>query len=192
MLHLRMSYERAVILGGWAVFVVYWIVSSRRVKKTAQRDPPWTRVLGGGAILLLVMLAQRSALAPFLLAPTLPGSPALRAIAVALGLSGMAFAMVARWHLGRNWSGEPSLKEGHELVTSGPYRIVRHPIYTGVIAAVLGSALATDRMWLFILPVTLAVALYRIPREERLLAQQFPEAHPAYRARTKALIPGLW
>jgi len=82
-----------------------------------------------------------------------------------------------------------SFKEGHELVTTGPYRFVRHPIYTGMLAAVLGSALVTGRIWLAIFVWMGIYCVYSAKTEERLMMQQFPEQYAKYKSRTKAFIP---
>ena len=94
--------------------------------------------------------------------------------------------------LGRNWSSVPQVKEQHELVVKGPYRIVRHPIYTGLILAAAGTALAQNRgSWLFMGVLILASYWLKIRVEERLMMETFPEEYPEYRRRVKALIPGI-
>jgi protein-S-isoprenylcysteine O-methyltransferase Ste14 len=119
-----------------------------------------------------------------------PSSGAASWIGLCLCAGGVAFAIWARRTLGTNWSGNPSIKEGHELVQSGPYRLARHPIYTGLIAAVLGTQLGGGRVReLVILLGSLAVVWVKIRVEERLMMRQFPAAYPRYRERTKALIP---
>ena len=85
-----------------------------------------------------------------------------------------------------------SLKEGHELVTTGPYRLVRHPIYTGILTAVLGSTLVAGGFWLVLFLVAASFFVYSAKTEERLMMQQFPETYPDYKKRTHALIPFVW
>jgi protein-S-isoprenylcysteine O-methyltransferase Ste14 len=104
-------------------------------------------------------------------------------------LLGLAFAVWARIHLGRNWGMPMTQKDQPELVTSGPYHLVRHPIYSGVLLGLLGTALATSLYFLIALGIVGAYFLYSASVEERLLAKTFPTAYPSYRAHTKMLIP---
>jgi protein-S-isoprenylcysteine O-methyltransferase Ste14 len=103
------------------------------------------------------------------------------------------FARLARVTLGRNWSAIPELKQGHELVTGGPYAIVRHPIYTGLLLMFAAVALlwATWAGLFLLLVVVLGIQL-KLSREETLLAGEFPDQWPAYRARTRRVLPLLW
>jgi protein-S-isoprenylcysteine O-methyltransferase Ste14 len=121
-----------------------------------------------------------------------PRSTATDALGIALCATGIGIAIWARWYLGRNWSVRPSLKEDHDLVTGGPYRFVRHPIYTGLILALLGTAIVTGLTSWIVLVLLTAVFVARIPVEERIMMKAFPDAYPAYRGRTHALIPAIW
>jgi protein-S-isoprenylcysteine O-methyltransferase Ste14 len=103
--------------------------------------------------------------------------------------AGLALAVWARVYLGRNWGMPMSEKEAPELVTSGPYRFVRHPIYSGLLLAMLGSALAATLFWLVPLAGLGGYFIYSARVEERLMTRSFPEAYPAYRARSKMLVP---
>lgn len=115
-------------------------------------------------------------------------------LGVALAYIGVLFAIWARIALGRNWSGTVvTIKKDHELVQSGPYVYVRHPIYSGFLAAALGTALTLGSVGVFIALVLILVAfLMRVRREEAMMTAQFPGEYPAYRTRTKALIPFVW
>jgi len=104
--------------------------------------------------------------------------------------TGVGFAIWARRTLGRNWSGGPQIKDGHELVTAGPYRLVRHPIYTGILLAILGTLIGSARVReLVILAVAVPGVCIKFSIEEKLMLRQFPQAYPEYKRRTKALIP---
>jgi protein-S-isoprenylcysteine O-methyltransferase Ste14 len=111
-------------------------------------------------------------------------------VGAALTAAGLLFTVWARVHLGTNWSGTVTLKRGHELITSGPYAFVRHPIYTGLLLAFLGSALARDE-WRGVLALALvALALWRkLRNEERWMREQFGDAYSAYSKRVAALVP---
>jgi len=111
-------------------------------------------------------------------------------VGVALNFAGLLFTVWARVHLGRNWSGAVTLKQDHELITSGPYRIVRHPIYTGLLLAFAGLAVARGE-WRSILGlVIMALSFWlKLRIEERLMVEQFGSAYETYRRRVNALIP---
>jgi protein-S-isoprenylcysteine O-methyltransferase Ste14 len=110
----------------------------------------------------------------------------------ALLAAGLGFAVWARVHLGRNWSGTVSVKEDHELIRSGPYAYVRHPIYTGILAAVLGTAIASGTVRALIGLVIIAAALVRKSHiEERFMRETFPGQYERYSAEVPALIPFL-
>ncbi|MDQ2785729.1 MAG: isoprenylcysteine carboxylmethyltransferase family protein [Chloroflexota bacterium] len=178
----------------WLVFLAYWAFSAIGVKRDIRRHA-WLSALAFRIVAALVVLLLLRASALRRLARALPrariipASPVIESIGVALCAVGIAFAIWARWHLGRNWSSVPTLKEGHELVTAGPYARVRHPIYTGMLTAALGTALTIGGAALIAFVACCVVFLWRVPVEERLMQQQFPDDYPAYRAQTKALIP---
>ena len=113
-------------------------------------------------------------------------------IGAALTVLGCLFAIWTRFTLGSNWSGRVTLKTDHSLVVRGPYSFVRHPIYTGILLAVLGTVVAVDQ-WKGLIPFFLVIAIFmlKINQEERLMMQTFPEDYGAYRKHVKALIPGL-
>jgi protein-S-isoprenylcysteine O-methyltransferase Ste14 len=110
-------------------------------------------------------------------------------IGVVLCALGIAFAIWARLHLGRNWGMPMSRKESPELVTTGPYALVRHPIYTGIVLAMLGSALAQSLFWLAPLALGGAYFTYSARSEERLMTEQFQDQYPPYKKRTKMFVP---
>jgi protein-S-isoprenylcysteine O-methyltransferase Ste14 len=116
-------------------------------------------------------------------------SPLLQVLGAVLFLCGIALAVWARICLGRNWGMPMTRKDEPELVTAGPYGLVRHPIYSGILLAVLGTALATDIYWLVAFAVLGVYFIYSARVEERLMTSAFPATYPSYRAKTKMLIP---
>lgn len=178
----------AVILGLWLTGVVYWIISARGNKPTAYRLNPTWRIL---ALLVLAGLfwairARPEFFSRRLYAPT----ETLRWTGALVCAAGVGLAIWARHTLGSNWSGSPTIKEGHELVETGPYRFVRHPIYTGILVAVIGTGIGSGQAkHLFILAVSAALLWVKLKVEESLMLRQFPQAYPDYMNRTKALIP---
>jgi protein-S-isoprenylcysteine O-methyltransferase Ste14 len=173
---------RTAIAVSWAVFWIYWLVSAVGVKRG---HGGWRRIPVNGitavAVFILVRVLRSGSLAVH--------NPVLGAIGAALFASGIALAVWARFHLGRNWGMPMTEKSEPELVTSGPYRFVRHPIYSGLLLALIGTALAIDLLGM-ILAVLIAGYFYYCARvEEKNLIRTFPTAYPAYRLGTKMLIP---
>jgi protein-S-isoprenylcysteine O-methyltransferase Ste14 len=102
---------------------------------------------------------------------------------------GLGFAIWARPHIGRNWGTPMSQKDEPELVTSGPYRLIRHPIYFGLLLAGVGTAVALRWMWLIALALVGMYFVYSATVEEHYLTEQFPDAYPTYKRATKMLVP---
>jgi protein-S-isoprenylcysteine O-methyltransferase Ste14 len=177
------------------LFVVYWAVAAASAKRNAG-GRPWRGGIGLRLVVMLLIVAvlRSPSLRPFLIETQVsvnhyhvPGW-----IGVALCVLGFGLAMSARWYLGRNWGMPMSRKEQPELVTSGPYAYIRHPIYTGLILAMLGSAIGINIIWAPVLVPIGAYFIYSARREESLMLQQFPEQYGAYMARTGMLVPRLF
>ncbi len=178
----------------WIAWAFYWWLTSVDVKAAARREPFLSRVAHLGPMLVgaALLWMPRTGVAA-LDARFLPATPWNFGAGAALTLAGLAFAVWARRHIGRNWSAIVTLKQDHELVTSGPYALVRHPIYTGLLAAYLGAAIALGQ-WRGLLGVAIVyLALLRKYRlEERWMRERFGLAYDAYRARVRALVPFLF
>ncbi len=166
----------------WIVFWIYWLVSAFGAKRGrgARRRVPLNG-LSALSVIVLVRVFRGGSLAVH--------SPVLGVIGAVVFAAGIALAVWARLHLGRNWGMPMSRKDEPELVTSGPYRLVRHPIYTGLLAGLLGTALVTNLVGLIIVAILGGYFYYCASVEEKHLTATFPTAYPAYRARTKMLIP---
>jgi protein-S-isoprenylcysteine O-methyltransferase Ste14 len=173
---------RTVIAIAWIIFWVYWFASAFGVK---EGRGSWRRVPLNGvsalAVVLLLRVFRGGSLAIH--------SPVLAAIGAVVFACGIALAIWARVHLGKNWGLPMTQKAEPDLVTSGPYRFVRHPIYSGLLAGLLGTALVTNLIGLIIAAVMGGYFYYCAAVEERNLIATFPTAYPAYRAHTKMLIP---
>jgi protein-S-isoprenylcysteine O-methyltransferase Ste14 len=173
---------KTAIAVAWIVFWVYWLASAFGVKEgraSARRLP--LNGLSALAVILLLRVFRGGSLAV--------DSPLLGAIGAAVFASGIALAVWARIHLGRNWGMPMTQKAEPELVTSGPYRFVRHPIYSGLLVGLLGTALATNLIGLVIVVILGGYFYYSASVEEKNLIATFPTAYPAYRNSTKMLIP---
>jgi len=122
----------------------------------------------------------------------LPPSSDLALAGFAITSLGCAFAVWARLTLGGNWSGQVTVKANHELVTKGPYALARHPIYTGLVLASIGTTIAEGEMRCVLGIILIVLAfMIKMSQEEKLMTQTFPEEYPRYRQRVKALFPGL-
>ena len=173
----------------WFLFILYWLISAIGVKKNIHTKE-WRRSASIRVILIVVIIIilQLSSFWKF----EYQFSYGIQIVGVILCIFGLIFAVWARLNLGRNWSGTPSIKEEHELVTSGPYRFVRHPIYTGMLFALFGSAFAGGIIFFVIFIVFSINFLYRIPVEEKYMMQLFPNEYSDYKKQTKILIPFIW
>jgi protein-S-isoprenylcysteine O-methyltransferase Ste14 len=187
------AFPRGIIPALWIVWLVYWIVAARDLKPTLWREPPRSRALSSlPLILVAILLGAPNSLPPVMLKRFLPPNPMLPTLGTVLVAAGLGFAIWARAHLGRNWSARVTLKEDHSLIRTGPYGRVRHPIYTGMLLALAGTAIAIGE-WRGLVAVALAVpAFVRKSRvEEDRMGQTFPE-YEQYRRETAALIPFVY
>ena len=119
-----------------------------------------------------------------------PQNLAYYGIGAVLTIIGLAFAIWARYHIGRNWSGVITVKEDHALIRTGPYAIVRHPIYSGLLLAIIGSALARGNIAAMLaIAFMLYAVLRRVSIEERWMGETFGQAYADYKTKTPALVP---
>ena len=175
----------------WLSWAAYWWLSSRNVKSALRHESLASRLSHiGPLVLAALLLSVPSVPVPVLGERFLPLATWAFGVAATLTAAGLLFSVWARRYIGTNWSATVTIKEGHELITRGPYALVRHPIYTGLLLAFAGSAMAIGE-WRGVLAVALAsLALWRKLRlEERWMHQQFGEVYRAYCRRVPALIP---
>jgi protein-S-isoprenylcysteine O-methyltransferase Ste14 len=174
-----------VILAVWVAFWIYWLTASIGVKSG---QTSWTRFAGVRvAFILIVLLLVR--LRVFKGHSGTNHNAALEGIGLAVFLLGLALAVWARVYLGRNWGMPMSQKDDPELVTTGPYSRVRHPIYSGIIIGMIGTTIAISLYWLVAVVLLGGYFLYSAVVEERLMARLFPDSYPQYKESTKMLIP---
>lgn len=169
---------------GWAAFWLYWFGAAFSMKRGRV---PWSRELGIRAVIVVVVIVLvRSG---FLRDRDLNTDPWRGGLGVLLSALGLGFAIWARVHIGRNWGTPMTQKNDPELVTSGPYRLVRHPIYSGILVAVVGTAVALSWVWLTAVVLAGIYFIYSATVEERYMTKQFPDAYPLYKRSTKMFVP---
>ena len=175
----------------WLVFVAIWAIAAVSTKRTVYRETRAQRLRYWVLLVIAYFLLVYGRRLPFPLnLPIVPHVAPTAWAAAVLCFIGLAFALWARVALGRNWSGVVTLKEGHELVERGPYRFVRHPIYTGILTMFFATALALGHLGGFAgTLLTVASFWIKLRDEEQLMLQQFPERYAAYRPRAKRIIP---
>ena len=175
----------------WLAWLAYWVVAARHVKATSRREGFATFLLNRafvvvGALLLVVgpqplhWLNERF----------VPLTMAAYWLGLFVVAAGLAFAVSARIYLGRNWSATVTIKQDHELVRTGPYAVVRHPIYTGILLALLGTAIVIGEWRGLVALASITIGfLFKIRTEERFMGEIFGERYARYRAEVPALIP---
>ena len=180
-----------IIRGCWFVFAAIWVIGALSTKRTVYQETHARRLRYWLLLVIayFLLLYGRRLAYPLNLGIVPHVAPTAWAAAV-LCVIGLAFAFWARVTLGRNWSGVVTLKEGHELVEGGPYRFVRHPIYTGILTMFFATALALGHLAGFAAALLVLASFWiKLRDEEQLMLQQFPERYAAYRRRAKRIIP---
>lgn len=172
---------------GWAVFWAYWLIAAFSMKRGHMQ---WRRDarIRLFILVLVIVLVRAGAFHGH----GVHTDPWREAVGLALFAAGLAFAIWARVNIGRNWGGPMTRKDEPELVTSGPYRLVRHPIYSGILTAGIGTALGLSWWWLVVVGLAGIYFVYSATVEERYLTEQFPDTYPAYKRTSKMLIPFIY
>src|SRR5690348_9759397 len=176
-----------VFAAGWAAFWLYWLVAAFSTKRGRR---PWSRELRIRAVIFVVviLLIRLGAFRGH----GLNTDPWRAGIGLVLFALGLGFAIWARLHIGRNWGMPMTQKDEPELVTSGPYHLVRHPIYSGILVAGVGTAVALGWVWLIAVGLAGIYFVYSATVEERYLAGRFPSTYLPYKRSTKMLVPFLF
>lgn len=177
----------------WLCWALYWYASSfsasapKRVQKARARLFYLLEMACAAALLTFPALG-----AGWLGAQIVPRTEALFVIGALLLAAGLSFSVWARLHLGQHWSGHVTLKAGHKLIRTGPYAIVRHPIYTGILLAIVGTAIAIDQgRGVLALVIAVEANVRKLRLEERWLTEEFGSEYEQYRREVKGLIPGV-
>ncbi len=178
----------------WLVFTIVWLLAAFASKRSTQRQTYVSRIVQGSLILVSMLFIfnfwnvfnMRS----WFTARIIPATPFWALLGAGLAVAGVLLCFWARAILGRNWSGTVTIKQNHELILRGPYALVRHPIYTGLLVGMLGTAIVFGYARCFIGVLLCGFALwFKSQIEERFMVQQFGDQYTHYRQRVRALVP---
>ena len=182
---------KIIISSCWGVFVVVWVLAALFTKRTVYHERGARRLRYIIPIVFgwfLVFRGYRLG-SPFNI-QIIPETEAILVAAALLCLCGLGFCLWARAVLGRNWSGTVTLKENHELIVRGPYQLVRHPIYTGLLAMLVATAIEQGHIaGMLGLIFVFASFWIKLNNEEEVMRKQFPDQYAAYAERVKRIIP---
>ena len=175
----------------WIAFYVYWIISAWKTRSPVKRKQSRLSFFMYGIVWIAIWVFLLNWLSPDLLSERIvPQGIGYTIAGLLLTLAGIAFAVWARVHLGKNWSGMPTIRQDHTITRTGPYRFVRHPIYSGILLGLLGTAIGIGYFIVFccvLLILILFVIKFRM--EEKFLEEEFGEEYTRYMKEVKALIP---
>ena len=179
-----------LIVALWIIWFAFWRLSALERTKVTERESAWSRASYVLPLLLVIVLMIGPEWPPWLNYRLIRGGWIRYSIGVVMVTAGLAFTVWARRVLGRNWSGRIAIKSGQQLVRAGPYRYIRHPIYTGGLLAILGSAAASGRVSGFLaFCLACAALLHKIRIEERWLTREFGDQYREYRGVSWMLVP---
>ncbi len=177
----------------WIAFYAYWLISAWKTCSPVKRKQSRLSYFLYGIVWVTLCLVLVNWFSPDIMGDRIiPEGIGFTIAGLLITVAGLAFAIWARVHLGKNWSGMPAIREEHTITRTGPYRFVRHPIYSGLILALTGTAIGTGYFWIFccvLLIFGLFVIKFRL--EEKFLLDEFGEEYARYKREVKALIPWL-
>lgn len=189
-----MSVLQNAIIACWVVFLAFWAVTAFTTKRTVQTQGPAAQLVHSIPVFAgCWLLLKGSSYGHPLGDRVLPHNALVVGVGLAVTLLGLSLALWARATLGRNWSGRVTFKEDHELIRHGPYRYVRHPIYSAILMMLLGSAIAIGTLAAFVgLPLVVLGIWLKLSQEEALLTEHFQAEYVSYKSKVSALIPRLF
>ncbi|MGA7160837.1 MAG: isoprenylcysteine carboxylmethyltransferase family protein [Bacteroidota bacterium] len=178
----------------WLAYLLYWLAKSPNVKTTERKESPLSRLIRLVLIVsAVVLLGLPNIPLRALDARFIPAGVIHFWIGCPLTIGGLLLSVWARRQLGNNWSQAVTVKEGHQLITSGPYAIVRHPIYSGLLLAFVGSAVALGECrGLLAAALVLGALWYKLRLEEKWMLSQFGDLYESYSKRVTALVPYIF
>ena len=178
----------------WTALGIYWLISAFFVKKTIKQQSGLQRFVYVLVIAIaFILLFTNDFNLSFLYLHILPQNQSWKIAGLVLCIASLSFCLWARIHLGENWSGAITIKEGHELVQNGPYAITRNPIYTGLLFAFLGSCMSEGLLKGYLgLPLVVTGLLIKIFKEEQFMTEAFGEKFLNYKMKVKRLVPFIY
>jgi protein-S-isoprenylcysteine O-methyltransferase Ste14 len=178
----------------WIAFLLYWRIKAIGTKTSQRSEPRASAILRAITFVIVIVLLMTTRIPlPWLYRQLWPSGLRPFWIGAAVTVVGLLFAVWARQHLAGNWSSEVTIKQDHELITTGPYALVRHPIYTGILTGFLGAAIALGQVRGVIGFVLIFIVLWKKLRmEEEWMRSQFGETYATYAHQTAALVPYLF
>jgi protein-S-isoprenylcysteine O-methyltransferase Ste14 len=178
----------------WIAFLVYWRIKAVGIKTAQRREPAASGILRALVLLIVIVLLSTTRIPlPWLYHQLWPSGIWPFWIGAVVTVAGLLFAVWARVHLATNWSSAITIKQDHELITSGPYALVRHPIYTGILTGFLGSAIALAQVRGVIGLVLMFIVFWaKLRTEEEWMRSQFGETYATYAGQTSALVPYIF
>ena len=175
----------------WLLLTAIWVVGAISSKRAIRHEGAGARIVHESILALAFLLLFAPRLGPLSIR-WIPDTPTTNFLGLTLTAAGLAFAIGARFTLGRNWSGTVTIKEDHRLIRRGPYRIVRHPIYSGVLLAMIGTAIGYGRVACLIsVPVAFLALWTKSRTEEQFMIEQFGAQYIEYQREVKAIVPAL-
>jgi len=180
----------------WLAFILLWLfwgVISNRQRAVTVRKTGNVSLIWWAGLIMILYLDSTGTFQHFLAHGLWRGALSTMEAGFVLEMLGMGFAIWARGYLGSLWSSDVALREGHHVVSAGPYRLVRHPIYSGILLAMLGTFIISGAtLWLVILAAYAAYTGWKALNEERLLIRELGDEYAQYRSHTRMLIPWLF
>jgi protein-S-isoprenylcysteine O-methyltransferase Ste14 len=178
----------------WILFFVYWQIKAANTKTTKRLEPAGSRILRIFIFVIAITLLSTTRIPlPWLYLQLWSVGLWPFWLGAAVTIAGLLFAVLARRYLGRNWSRSVTIKQDHELITTGPYAMVRHPIYTGILTGFLGMAIAISQVRGFVVFVLIFLVFWiKLRMEEQWMRSQFGETYATYTHQTAALVPYLF
>lgn len=180
-----------IVRGCWVIFLLVWLMAAISTKRSVYHESRAQRLRYSILLVIGYLLLLNGRRLPYPLdARVVPPTEAMAWTGAFLCIAGLSFSIWARAALGPNWSATVSLKEGHELIVRGPYRFVRHPIYTGMLTMFLATVIVLGYLGGIVGAVLVFVSFrIKLGDEEKLMLKQFPDQYAAYQKRVKRIIP---